>query len=121
MWFLKTEKSKRGKNERRRSCSQVKKHSSDFFTVAVKSSGDISADPVSRQKIEEHVVTDLDLRNDENRPCFPSSAVAEERQDLQLINTLDEMADAITGGNDIALGPLANQHTGNNVGILVEI
>jgi len=49
---------KRGKNERGISCSQVKKHSSDYFAVAVKSSGDISAEPVSGQKIEEHVVTD---------------------------------------------------------------
>jgi len=60
-------KSKRGKNEKR-ICSQVKKHSSDYFTVAVKSSGDISAEPVRGQKIEEHVVTDLDARNDDNRP-----------------------------------------------------
>jgi len=78
-------------------------------------------EPVSRQKIEEHVVKDLDLRNDENRPSVTSSAVAEERQDVQLINTLDEMADAITGGNDIALSPLASQYTGKNAGILVEI
>jgi len=35
--------------------------------VTVKSSGDISAEPVTGQKIEENVVTDLDLRNDENR------------------------------------------------------
>jgi len=50
--------------------------------VTVKSSGDVSAKPVSGQKTEEHVVTDLDLRNDENRPSFTSSAVAEERQDV---------------------------------------
>jgi len=50
------------------------------FTVAVKSSGDISAEPVRGQKSEEHVVTDLDGRNDENRPSL-TSAVAEERQD----------------------------------------
>ena len=31
---------------------------SDYFTVAVKSSGDVSAEPVSGQKIDEHVVTD---------------------------------------------------------------
>jgi len=61
---LKDEKSTRGKNERGRSCSQVKKHSSGYF--AVKSSGDISAEPVKGQKIEEYVVTDLYLRNDEN-------------------------------------------------------
>jgi len=66
MWFSKTYKSKRGNNECRRSCFQVKKHSSYYFTVAVKSSGDISAKPVKRQKIEEHVVTDLDLPTDEN-------------------------------------------------------
>jgi len=35
------------------------------------SSGDISAEPVSGQKIEEHFVTDQDLRNDENRrSCY---------------------------------------------------
>ena len=47
--------------------------------LAVKSSGDISAEPARGQKIEEHVVTDLDLRNDENKPCLTSGAVAEER------------------------------------------
>jgi len=79
---LKDVKSKSGENERGRSCNQVKKHPSDYFTVAVKSRGDISAEPVSLQKIEEHVVTDLDLRNDENRPSTTSSAVAEECQDV---------------------------------------
>jgi len=39
-----------------------------LFTVSMKSSGDISAEPVRKQKIEEHVVTDLDLRNNINRP-----------------------------------------------------
>jgi len=68
---LKDVKKDKRKNERgRRSCSQVKKHSRDYFTVAVKSSGDISAEPVRGQKIEEHVVTDLDLHNDENSPSF---------------------------------------------------
>jgi len=38
--------------------------------VAVKSTGDISAEPVRGQKIEEHVVTDLNQRNDENRPTL---------------------------------------------------
>jgi len=69
-------KSKRGKNERGRSCSQVKKHSSDYFTVTMKSSGD------SREKIEEPVVTDLDLCNDENRPSSTSSAVEAEHQNV---------------------------------------
>jgi len=55
---LKDVKNKRGKNEKGRSCSQVKKHSSDYFAVAVKSSGDISTEPVRGQKIEEHVETD---------------------------------------------------------------
>jgi len=43
------------------------------------SSGYISVEPLRRQKIEEHVVTDLDPRNDENRPRLTSCAVAEER------------------------------------------
>jgi len=73
--------------------------------VIVKSSRDISAKPVRGQKIEEHVVTDLALRNNENRPSLTSSAVAEERQDASSKNTTDEMADAITGGNDISLWP----------------
>jgi len=55
---LKDVKDKRGKNERGRSCSQVKEHSSDYFAAAVQSSGDISAEPVRGQKSEEHVVTD---------------------------------------------------------------
>jgi len=57
----------------------VKKLSSYYFTVAVKSSGDISAEPVKGQKIEEHVVTGLDLSSDENRPSLTSGAVAEKR------------------------------------------
>jgi len=32
--------------------------------MAVKSSGDISAEPIRGQKIKEHIVTDLDLRKD---------------------------------------------------------
>jgi len=75
-------KAKEAKTWEEEVASQVKKHSSDHFTVAVKSSGDISAESVRGQKIEEHVVTDLDLRNDENRPSSTSSAVAEERQDV---------------------------------------
>jgi len=51
--------------------------------VAVKSSGDISVEPVRGQKIEEHVVIDVNLHNVENRPSSTSSAaVAEERQDV---------------------------------------
>jgi len=60
---------------------------------------------VKGQKIEEHVVTDFDLRNDENN-VVTSSAVAEERQDVSSKNTIDEMADVITGGNDIGLWAL---------------
>ena len=45
--------------------------------MAVKSSGDITAEPVRDQKIEEHVVTDLDLRNDDDRPSLTSGAAAE--------------------------------------------
>jgi len=84
----------------------VKKLSSYYFTAAVKSRGDISAEPVNGQNIEEHIVTDLDLRNDENRPSLTSSAVAEERPDVSSKNTIDEMGDAITGGNDVGLWAL---------------
>ena len=99
---LKNVKSKGDKNERGRSCRYVKKHWSHYFTVAVNStSGDISAEPVRRQKIEEHVGIDLDLRKDENRLSLTSGAVAEERQEVSSKNTIDDMADAITGGNDI--------------------
>jgi len=73
--------------------------------VAVKSSGDISAEPVRGQKIEGYVVADLDLRNDENN-LVTSSAVAEERRDVSSKNTINEMDDAITGGNDISLWAL---------------
>jgi len=71
--------------------------------VAVKSSGDISALPVRRQKIEEHVVADLDVRNDDNRPSFTSDAAAEERQEVVSKNTTGELSDTITGGKDIGL------------------
>jgi len=74
--------------------------------VAVKSTGDISAEPVTGQNIEEHVATDLDLRIDKNRPSLTSSVVAEERQGVSLKNTIDEMADAITAGKDIGLWAL---------------
>jgi len=86
---LKRRKKARGKKPRGRSCSQVKKHSKDYFTVTVKSRGDISAEPVRGQKIEEHVVTDLDLRHDENSVRSTSSTVAEERQDVSSKNTMD--------------------------------
>ena len=43
----------------------------------MKSSGDISAEPVRRQKIEEHVVTDLDERNNDNRPSLTSGSAAD--------------------------------------------
>ena len=68
----------------------------------MKSSGYISVEPLRGQKIEEHVVTDLDLCNDEYRPRLTSSAVAEERQ-VSSKSRIDEMADTITGGNDIGL------------------
>jgi len=58
------------------------------------------------QKIEEHVLTDLDLRNDENRRRLTSCAAAEERQDVSSKNTMNEMSDASTGGSDIGLWAL---------------
>ena len=41
--------------------------------------GNISAELLREQKIEEHVFTDWDRRNDNNRPSLTSDAVAEER------------------------------------------
>jgi len=70
--------------------------------VAVKSSGDISAELVRGQKIEEHVVRNLDVRNDDNVPSSTSGA-AEERQEVSSKNTIDELFDAFTGGKDIGL------------------
>jgi len=59
-----------------------------------------------RTENRKHVVTDEDLRNDETRPSLTSSAVAEERQDISSKNTIDELAYAFTGGNDIGLRAL---------------
>jgi len=56
---------------------------------------------VRGEKIEEHIVTDLYLYNQENRPSLTSSAVAE-HQDVSLKNTIDEIAEAITGSNDVS-------------------
>ena len=51
-------------------------------------------------------MTDSDLRNDESRSSLTSSAVTEERQDVSSKNTTDEVANAITRGNDIGLSAL---------------
>ena len=69
----------------------------------MKSSGDIFAEPVRGQKINEHVVTDLDVRNNDNRPSLISGSAADERQEVSSENTIDEFSDAITGGKDIGL------------------
>ena len=58
--------------------------------MEVKYSGDISAELVRGQKIEEHV-TDLDLPNDENRPSLTRGAVVEERQEISSKSTIDRM------------------------------
>jgi len=66
-------------------------------------------------------VTDLDLRNHENTSSLTSGAAAEERQEVSSKNAIDDMADAITGGNDIGLWALWPANIPENVGILVEI
>jgi len=64
----------------------------------------LSTTAVRGQKIEEHVVPDLDARNDDSRPSITSgAAAAEEGQDVSSINTMGELFDAITGGKDIGL------------------
>ena len=51
--------------------------------MTVKSSGDISVEPARGQKIEEHVVTDLDVRSDDNnRPSLISGSAPDERQEV---------------------------------------
>jgi len=63
----------------------------DYYTLeTMKSSGDTSAEPIRGQKIEKHAVTDLVVRNNENRPSLTSGAehVAEERQEASSKNTI---------------------------------
>jgi len=83
--------------------------------VTLKSNGDISTEPARGQKIEEHVVTDLYVRNDENRPSLTSSAAAE-RQEVSPKSTIDELADAITGGKDISLWSSNIPEKSGNIG-----
>jgi len=82
----------------------------------VRSSGGISAEPARGQKIEEHVVTDLDVRNDENRRSLTSGAAAAERQEVSSKNTIDELADATIGGKDISLWSSNIQEKSANIG-----
>jgi len=90
--------------------------------VTVKPSGDICcAEPVRGQKTKEYVVTDLDLSNDENRPSLTSNAVGEDRQDTSSKDTIDEIADAIAGGNDVGLWALWPANMPEKCGKLVEI
>jgi len=49
------------------------------------------------------VHTALDVRNYDNRPSSTNRAAAEERQEVSLRNTIDELSDAFTGGKDIGL------------------
>ena len=70
--------------------------------MAVKSSGDISAE-LQEGKSEEQVATDLSLCNDKDRPSLTSGTLAEECQRVLSKSTIDEMAEPVTGGNDIVL------------------
>jgi len=58
---------------------------------------------VRGQKIEEHVVTDLNVRNNDNRPSLISGSAADDRQDVSSKNTRHELSDAITRCKDIGL------------------
>ena len=64
-----------------------------------------------RQKIEEHVVTALDVRNDNSRPSSTSCAAAEERQKVSFKNTIDELSDAFAVGKDVGLWCSGNRAT----------
>ena len=82
----------------------------------MKSSEDISAEPVGGQKIEGHVVTDLYLRNDENKPSLTSGATAEERQEVSSKNTTDELSDSFTGSKDMVSGHPIYRKKFRNIG-----
>jgi len=62
----------------------------------VKSSGEISAELLGGQIIEEHVVTGLDILNGKNRLSLTSGAVAEEPQEVSSKSRIDEIAGAIS-------------------------
>jgi len=70
--------------------------------VAVKSSGDISTEPVEDRK-SKSMLLQVDVHNDENRPSLISGAAAEEHRQVSSKHTADELADAVTGGKDIGL------------------
>ena len=86
----------------------------------------ISVEPARGQKIEEHVVPDLDVRNDENRPSLTSGAVAEELQEASLKNTIDGLADWRYHWKGWRYHwkqkyrSLVIHYTGRNAGILIE-
>ena len=68
----------------------------------MKSTGDVSAEPVRGRKSKNiFLQTDLDGRNDENRPSSTTCAAAEERQEVSSKNTTDELSDIFTEGKDI--------------------
>jgi len=81
--------------------------------VAVKSSGDFSAEAARVQKIEEQVVADLDQRSDENTPSLTRGAVAEERQIVSSKYTIDEMADAMEATMSVSGHPIYRKKCGN--------
>jgi len=56
--------------------------------------------------------------NDGNRPCLTSGAapVAEDCQEVSKQNTIGEMAEAITRGNDIGLWPVNTPEKCGNIG-----
>jgi len=84
--------------------------------VAVKLSGDISAEPARGQKIEEHVVTDLDLRNDDSTPSLTSGVAAEERQDVSSMNTIDSCLTLSLESKISVSGHLIYQKKCGNIG-----
>ena len=75
-----------------------------YFTVAVKSSGDISEEPEEDSKARNKLWQSISTHNDENRPSLTSgAATVAELQEVSSKNTINEMADPISGGNDIGL------------------
>jgi len=91
---------------RGRSCSEVERDSRSLFYSDNEVQWRHFVEPLSGQKIEEHAVTDLDPRNDENRPSLTSGTPpVTDRQEVSSKSTVDEMANATTRGNNIGLWP----------------
>jgi len=113
--FIKRKKQKRQKRERKKLQLSQEKSKLPFYSGSEVQRRHFCG-ACRRTEIEEHAVTDLDLRNDENRSSLTSGAVVEERQEVSSKNTMYEIAEAITTGNDIGLWEANTPKKCGNIG-----